>query len=155
MKRFLIAISVLCSTLGTSALASDIDVSINLGHPGFYGQIDLGGFPRPPLIYAQPRIIEYGPASRPPIYLRVPPGHAKNWRKHCGAYGACDERVYFVRNDWYSREYVPRYRDRHNHRHDYRNERRDHRRDHYRGEDRHERHDRRGDDHDRGRGRDH
>jgi hypothetical protein len=160
MKRFLVAISVLCSTLATPALARDVDVSINIGHPGFYGQIDLGGFPRPPLIYAQPRIIEYGPVSRPPIYLRVPPGHAKNWRKHCHAYGACGERVYFVRNDWYTNEYVPRYRHRHGHRHDYRDDRRDHRRDHYRDDDRrhdrHERHEHRGDDHDRGgRGRDH
>src|SRR2546425_10235251 len=25
-----------------------------------------------------------------PIYLHVPPGHAKHWRKHCHEYNACD-----------------------------------------------------------------
>ena len=30
-----------------------------------------------------------------PIYLHVPPGHAKNWRKHCAHYNACGQPVYF------------------------------------------------------------
>ena len=47
-----------------------------------------------------------------PIYLRVPPGHQKEWKKHCHAYNACGRPVYFVRDDWYEREYVPVYRDR-------------------------------------------
>jgi hypothetical protein len=34
----------------------------------------------------------------------------KNWRKHCGAYNACGQRVYFVRDDWYNNTYAPRYR---------------------------------------------
>jgi hypothetical protein len=34
-------------------------------------------------------------------YQQVPPGHARNWRKHCREYNACGERVYFVQNDWY------------------------------------------------------
>ena len=154
MKRFLITVSVLCSTLATPALASDVGVSVSIGQPGFYGQIDVGGFPRPVLLYPQPRIIERVPVGGPPIYLHVPPGHAKNWRRHCRDYGACGERVYFVRDNWYNHEYVPRYRERHGHgdrRHDYY---RDERRDHDRWE---RRHDHRGDDHDRGhgRGRDH
>jgi hypothetical protein len=44
-----------------------------------------------------------------PLYLRVPPGHEKNWSKHCGKYGACGRKVYFVRDDWYTNEYAPRY----------------------------------------------
>jgi hypothetical protein len=40
-----------------------------------------------------------------PIYLHVPPGHAKNWRKHCHEYHACNRPVYFVR----SKEYEPGY----------------------------------------------
>jgi len=36
-----------------------------------------------------------------PIYLRVPPGHRQNWRKHCRAYGACGTPVYFVQERWY------------------------------------------------------
>jgi hypothetical protein len=38
--------------------------------------------------------------------MHVPPGHAKNWRKHCRAYGACGERVYLVQNSLYARDYV-------------------------------------------------
>jgi len=29
-------------------------------------------------------------APPPPVYLHVPPGHAKNWRKHCREYNACN-----------------------------------------------------------------
>jgi len=56
----------------------------------------------------------------------VPPGHARNWRKHCREYNACGERVYFVQNNWYDREYVPRYQKQHR-------DRRDNRRDDHRG----------------------
>jgi hypothetical protein len=30
----------------------------------------------------------------------VPPGHAKDWKKHCKHYGACGVPVYFVQDDW-------------------------------------------------------
>ena len=40
-----------------------------------------------------------------PIYLRVPPGHRKNWRKHCRRYGACGQPVYFVQERWYNDYY--------------------------------------------------
>lgn len=91
------------------ALAADLGVSVSIGQPGFYGHLDVGGYPPPQLIYRQPVVIERVPVERPPIYLNVPPGHAKHWRQHCGAYNACGERVYFVQNSWYNREYVPRY----------------------------------------------
>jgi hypothetical protein len=32
-----------------------------------------------------------------PLYLHVPPGHAKKWSKHCARYNACGQPVYFVR----------------------------------------------------------
>ena len=48
-----------------------------------------------------------------PIYLHVPPGHAKNWGKHCGKYNACGQRVYFVQDNWYNNVYVPAYRREH------------------------------------------
>jgi hypothetical protein len=48
---------------------------------------------------------------RQPIYLHVPPGHAKDWRKHCSKYNACGQPVYFVQENWYNEVYVPRYRD--------------------------------------------
>lgn len=58
------------------------------------------------------------PMNRPPIYLRVPPGHAKHWSKHCHEYNACGERVFFVQDSWYNREYVPRYQEQHRDRRD-------------------------------------
>ncbi len=107
--------------LASAVQATDVGVSISVGQPGFYGQIDIGQMPQPRLIYAQPVIIERASARPGPIYLRVPPGHEKNWRKHCKHYGACGQNVYFVRDDWYRDVYVPRYqgRDRgHDHDHD-------------------------------------
>jgi hypothetical protein len=94
------------------ALATDVGVSISVGQPGFYGQIDIGDFPQPRVIYERPVVILRSPAyvSAAPIYLRVPPGHEKHWNKHCAQYDACGRPVYFVRDDWYNDEYVPRYR---------------------------------------------
>ncbi len=101
----------------TPALATEVGVSISIGEPGFYGQIDLGDFPRPRVIYERPVLILRSPVyvSAPPIYLRVPPGHARQWRKYCAGYDACGRPVYFVRDDWYYNEYVPRYRRTHGH----------------------------------------
>lgn len=143
MKKLLFAaaLATALSTVSMAGIAADVGVSISIGQPGFYGQIDIGGYPPPQVIYSQPRIGYYVPENRPPLYLRVPPGHAKNWRKHCGAYNACNERVYFVKDNWYRNEYAPRYRARSDrrgdeHRDDRRgDERRDERRDDHRGND--------------------
>ena len=113
MNRILIAAAIAAATLTTPTQAADVGVSISVGQPGFYGQIDIGGYPPPQMIYRQPMIIERVRVERPPVYLRVPPGHAKNWGKHCRQYNACGERVYFVQDNWYNREYVPRYQERH------------------------------------------
>ena len=67
--------------------------------PGIYGRIDIGNAPPPPLIYAQPIIIQR-PAvlvQQAPLYLHVPPGHSKKWSKHCYKYNACGQQVYFVK----------------------------------------------------------
>lgn len=127
----------------TPLFAADIGVSVSIGQPGFYGRIDIGDYPPPQLIYHQPLYVQPFAVERAPIYLRVPPGHAKNWRKHCHRYDACGERVYFVQDSWYQREFVPRYQERTRGRHD-------DRRDDGRGNDRD---DRRGNDHERGRDR--
>src|SRR5260221_6188980 len=94
------------------AFAGDIGVSISVGQPGFYGQIELGNVPPPQLVYSRPVVIRQAPefVSAPPIYLHVPPGHEKHWSKHCAQYNTCGRPVYFVRDDWYNTEYVPRYR---------------------------------------------
>ena len=111
MKRLLIVAALTAAT--TSALAADVGVSVQVGQPGFYGRIDIGNFPPPLLVYPEPVIIQPVPVGvvRQPIYLHVPPGHAKDWRKHCRKYNACGQPVYFVQEDWYNNVYVPRYRD--------------------------------------------
>ena len=118
MKRAIFALTAMVLT-GAAASAADVGVSISIGQPGFYGQIDIGDFPRPTLVYAEPVIIR---PVRPgvvvaPVYLHVPPGHAKRWKHYCGRYDACGRPVYFVQDRWYNDVYVPRYQERY--RHDY------------------------------------
>lgn len=112
MKRFFIVAVFIAAT--TSALAANVGVSVTLGQPGFYGRIDVYDFPQPQLVYAEPVVIQPAPVNvrSQPIYLHVPPGHEKNWRKHCRKYNACNQRVYFVQERWYNDVYVPRYKER-------------------------------------------
>ena len=109
MKTTFLAASLLALCCSASA-----QVSITVGQPNFYGRIDIGGYGPPPVIYEEPIIVRR-PARliEEPLYLRVPPGHAKNWSKHCGRYNACGRRVLFVRDDWYLNDYAPRYREEH------------------------------------------
>jgi hypothetical protein len=113
MKRFLIAVTIILTA--AAAQAADVGVSISVGQPGFYGRIDIGDFPPPQVIYRRPVVVLPPPAAavEEPVYLHVPPGHAKNWRKHCHKYDACGRPVYFVKNRWYNDVYVPQYRERH------------------------------------------
>ncbi|MGZ8287588.1 MAG: hypothetical protein ACXW2U_14040 [Telluria sp.] len=109
MKKLILAAAMCAAAIPALAQTG---VSINIGEPGFYGQINIGDVPRPQVYVAQPVIIErtvhYREAQ--PVYLRVPPGHRKNWRKHCHRYEACGQRVLFVRDEWYSNTYAPRVR---------------------------------------------
>jgi hypothetical protein len=109
MKNRFLAAAFLGLFAGT-ALAADVGVSITVGDPNFYGQIHIGDYPKPRLIYAEPVIIHSGPVVGGPVYLRVPPGHAKNWGKHCAQYQACGRPAYFVQDDWYENVYVPEHR---------------------------------------------
>src|ERR1044071_8026501 len=102
------------AAFGTPALAG-VDVSINLGQPNFYGQIDMGGAPPPRIIYAQPRVVERVVVQQEPIYLHVRPGQSRNWSRYCGDYNACGRRVYFVNDNWYNTTYVSHYRHRGEH----------------------------------------
>lgn len=91
--------------------AGDLDIHVLLSGqiaPGVYGQVQLGNERPPPLVYERPMLIEPQAEPPPPIYLHVPPGHAKNWRKHCGEYHACGRPVYFVRSEEYDPGYVAR-----------------------------------------------
>lgn len=90
------------------AFAQDVRISVS-GEvaPGVYGRVDIGSRPPPPLVYREPKIIVRASQAVPPapVYLHVPPGHARNWSKHCKKYDACGQRVYFVK----SAEYEPGY----------------------------------------------
>lgn len=109
MKRLLLVAAALLATTAPAISADLVGVSVSIGQPGFYGRIDVGGYPQPQLVYPQPIFVERVAVGRPPVYLYVPPGHAKHWSKHCRSYGACGEPVYFVNANWYQREYVPHY----------------------------------------------
>lgn len=89
------------------AAAQDVRVTVS-GEvaPGVYGRVDIGNRPPPPLVYREPRIIVRSAGPMAPVYLHVPPGHARNWSKHCRKYDACGRPVYFVK----SAEYEPGYR---------------------------------------------
>lgn len=114
MKRSLLII-ILLVAVSAQAASPDVNVSVNVGQPGFYGRIDIGNAPRPQVIYAEPKIV--GPPHvevvQEPLYLHVPPGHAKKWSKHCHKYDACNRPVYFVKDKWYNDVYVPHYRAQH------------------------------------------
>jgi hypothetical protein len=141
-----ITILVLLCAGASASHAGGVDVRVVLSGevvPGVYGQVSIGNEGPPPLVYTQPMLIEPQRVPAPAIYLHVPPSHAKDWRKHCHEYNACNRPVYFVK----SREYAPDYQ---RHYQDYERERemerqrweerqrdqdRDHDRDHSRGHD--------------------
>lgn len=144
--RSIYAILILPALAAAATCAQAQNVSVNAvisGQvvPGVYGQVALGNGPPPPVVYQQPMIVQpapvvYGAPPVEPIYLHVPPGHAKNWRKHCHEYHACNRPVYFVRSE----EYEPGFdRERWDREHDHGHGHKD-------KDDKHEDHDR---DHDR------
>lgn len=112
MKYLPLIIAIVLIAASAQAASPDVNVSVSVGQPGFYGQIDIGNAPRPQLIYAKPVVVHPAPVHvvHEPIYLHVPPGHAKNWSKHCGKYNACGRPVYFVKDRWYNDVYVPHHR---------------------------------------------
>ena len=114
--------TIMCAGIG-GAHAGDLDLRVMLSGqvaPGVYGQVQIGNDRPPPVVYAQPMLIEPMAAPPPPVYLHVPPGHAKNWRRYCRQYNACNRPVYFVRSAEYEPDYARRNHghDRDDHRHD-------------------------------------
>ena len=102
---------VLITLAAVPAHAADVGVSVSVGQPGFYGRIDIGNFPQPDVVYARPVVVRPAPVGvvYQPVYLHVPPGHAKHWSQHCHKYDACGRPVYFVKERWYNETYVPRH----------------------------------------------
>jgi hypothetical protein len=124
MKSLIIAAALFAAAAPAMA---QTNVNISIGQPGFYGRISVGDFPQPQVVYAQPVIVERQlHYVGQPIYLRVPPGHMKHWSKHCRRYNACAQQVYFVRDEWYSTTYAPRYREQSRREHHGRDGRNDH-----------------------------
>ncbi len=107
------------AAIGASApaMGGDIGVglSVTIDQPGLYGRVDIGNVPPPVLVYPRPVVI-VRPAPtvvvQEPLYLHVPPGHARHWRRHCHEYDACGRPVYFVQERWYNDVYVPARRER-------------------------------------------
>jgi len=160
MKKFIAALALTAAAATAPAFAGNVGISISVGEPGFYGQIDIGGYGRPGLIYSEPVVLAPRYRAYAPVYIRAPRDHYRNWGRYCGRYNACSRPVYFVRDQWYSNVYAPRYRqnyhgrDRRDDRRDYRQDRRDDRRD-YHDNRRDNRRDRRDDRDDRNDWRDH
>lgn len=116
--HFMVLSVLACGAAVPLAQAQSVSVNATITGeivPGVYGRVVLGNQAPPPVVYAQPVIAEPPPvavaAPVAPIYLHVPPGHARDWHKHCHEYHACNRPVYFVR----SAEYEPGYRPKHEH----------------------------------------
>jgi hypothetical protein len=100
--------TVACAALAAGAPADAKDVAyrnVTAGgplRPGVYGRIvPRPKAPPPPLIYPKPVIANavFVPAKVTPVYLYVPPGQVRHWKKNCARWNACDQAVLFVRVD--------------------------------------------------------
>jgi hypothetical protein len=106
--------AVLLGLSAAHAFAQDVQISVG-GEikPGVYGRVEIGNRPPPPVVYPQPVIIAPPPpvvvvgqpaVAPAPVYMHVPPGHAKKWSKHCRKYNACGQPVYFVKSAEYDKK---------------------------------------------------
>jgi len=126
MRNLIIKLAALSLTQGISVAYAGLpspppveQVIHGLPTPGVYGRIEFGTLPPPPVLYPQPVVIVKQPRPTPvePIYLHVPPGHAKHWDKHCRKYNACNRPVYFVKSEEYNPDYGHHKKSKHKHKH--------------------------------------
>jgi len=112
MKKIL-ALALVASC--AAAAHAQTSVSIGINQPGVYGRITIGDIPPPALVLPQPVIIERSTVvvQRAPIYLYVPPAHQQDWRRYCGRYSACNQPVYFVRDEYVRERYQKEHPGRH------------------------------------------
>lgn len=89
--------------LAPTAQAMDVGVSVQISQPGVHGRIDIGRFPSPVLVQAQPVVVAPLPSPVQPIYMWVPYEHQRHWHRYCASYRACGVPVYFVQDAWYQR----------------------------------------------------
>jgi hypothetical protein len=106
MKKIL-AFGLIASVLAPALAQTNVGISIGVYQPGVYGRIDIGNSPQPRVVYPEPVVIvpPQLAVQQQPIYLYVPPGHRKNWARHCIRYNACGQPVYFVQEDWIRERY--------------------------------------------------
>ena len=124
MKKIHLAVAALVAIAAGAAQAQvSVGASVNINVPGVYGRVDIGGpgvaYAPPPVVYTQPVVIAPSPVAiqQRPVYLYVPEVEQRDWRHHCGAYGACGQPVYFVREQWVHDRYVQH--NPHDHRYDH------------------------------------
>jgi X-X-X-Leu-X-X-Gly heptad repeat protein len=89
MKKLIAALALTAAAATAPAFAGNVGISISVGEPGFYGQLDIGGYGRPGLIYSQPVILAPRYRGYAPVYVRAPRDHYRNWGRYCGRYQAC------------------------------------------------------------------
>jgi hypothetical protein len=113
----LVALALAGACAGTAFAQQMPAWEINL--PGVYGRVELTPppgvvmpypVPAPEVIYPKPVVVTPAPVAvvQRPIYLYVPPGHAKDWAKHCAQYAACGQPVLFVQDRWIRDRYAER-----------------------------------------------
>ena len=110
MRNFRLTVSIALLAPMLPALAADVDVDVRViasgeVRPGVYGRVDIGSAPPPPLVYAKPVVVIRPPrfAHVQPVYVHVPPDHAKQWSRHCRKYDLCGVPVYFVKSEEYKK----------------------------------------------------
>jgi hypothetical protein len=100
MKSFLI-IATLVAAATSAHAGPNVGVSIDIHPPGVYGRVTIGSV-LPPVVLPRPVIIVPSRVAvvQQPIYLHVPVVHQTHWSRHCAAYAACSQPVYFVQETW-------------------------------------------------------
>jgi len=101
MKLLAVFAAAVCA-LSPAFAQTNVGVSIGINQPGVYGRIDIGNYPPPVLVHAQPVIVAPSPVAvyQQPIYVYVPVVQQQNWGKYCRRYSACGQPVYFVKETW-------------------------------------------------------
>ena len=101
LSRAVAAVALPALLTAPAAAQVGVGVSVEINQPGVYGRVDIGNRP-PPVVVAQPVVIAPTRVAvvQRPVYFYVPPGHQKNWAKHCARYAACGQPAYFVQEAW-------------------------------------------------------
>jgi len=118
MKKIHLLVITLLILCSSRANAGQPIINLSVGGevaPGVYGQVQFGNAPPPAVVYEKPQIVfqQQEGEMRKPIYLHVPPEHAKNWANHCRQYNACNRPVYFVKSREYASDYDARKEEHH------------------------------------------